>query len=225
MVFYIAKQECLGHSTVLIVGLLVIVGWMAFFSPVYAQPTAANHGLILHVQMTPAVCTLDPNRKKQRKCLEGYALTVAGLVPEGHYTGCETSSSAILPPLQAKVVARVIPDEASRLQLWRSVGGCMSMPAVQYFRTIINYAQRLKIPAVLTDASSHTMQRQTLLAQFLKLNTGLPADGIEFFCQKNQNTTLLTHVSVCYNNSGAYKACAGQDISNCPKNFTIQGTY
>lgn len=99
------------------------------------------------------------------------------------------------------------------------------MSAVQYFRTIINYAQRLKIPAVLTDASSHTIQRPTLLAQFLKLNSGLPADGIEFHCQSNHGTTVLTHVSICYNSNGTYKACANHEISNCPKSFTIQGTY
>ncbi|MHA3082514.1 ribonuclease T2 family protein [Acinetobacter sp. ANC 5383] len=221
-----AKQGCLEHSASLIVSLLIAIGFLVIFSSAHAQPTPnPSRGYILHVQMTPAVCALDPNRKKQRKCLEGYALTVAGLVPEGRYTGCETTSSAILPPLQAKVVARIIPDEVSRIQLWHSVGDCMSMSAAQYFRTIINYAQHLKIPAVLTDASSHTIQRQTLLAQFLKLNSGLSADGIEFSCQNNHGTTLLTHVSVCYNSNGSYKSCTSHELSNCPKNFTIQGTY
>jgi ribonuclease T2 len=136
-----AKQGCLEHSASLIVSLLIAIGFLVIFSSAHAQPNQnPSRGYILHVQMTPAVCALDPNRKKQRKCLEGYALTVAGLVPEGRYTGCETTSSAILPPLQAKVVARIIPDEVSRIQLWHSVGDCMSMSAVQYFRTIINYA-------------------------------------------------------------------------------------
>jgi ribonuclease T2 len=225
LVSYIIRQECLAYSASFVIGSLLMFGLMVMHSSAHAESNSSRGGDILHVQMTPAICALDPNRKKQRKCLEGYALTVAGLVPETMRAGCETNSSAILPPLQAKVVARIIPDEASRIQLWRSVGGCMSMSAVQYFRTIINYAQRLKIPAVLTDASSHTIQRPTLLAQFLKLNSGLPADGIEFHCQSNHGTTVLTHVSICYNSNGTYKACANHEISNCPKSFTIQGTY
>ena len=91
-------------------------GLMVMYSPAHAESNSSRGGDILHVQMTPAICALDPNRKKQRKCLEGYALTVAGLVPETMRAGCETNSSAILPPLQAKVVARIIPDEASRIQ-------------------------------------------------------------------------------------------------------------
>ncbi|WP_171294381.1 ribonuclease I [Acinetobacter sp. MB5] len=203
---------------------LIFIGFIFVVSSAHAQPSSSR-GYILHIQMTPAVCALDPNRKKQRKCLEGYALTVAGLVPEGRYTECETSSSAILPPLQARVVARIIPDEASRIQLWQSVGGCMSMSAVQYFRTIINYAQRLKIPAALTDSASHNIQKKALLTEFLRLNSGMSSDGVEFYCQKNHGTTLLTHVSVCYNSNGTYKACSSHEISNCPKKFTIQGTY
>lgn len=184
-----------------------------------------NRGTIMHIQMTPAVCSFDPARKKQRKCLEGYALTVGGLIPENGHVGCETNSSAALSPLQAKVVARVIPDELARVQLWRNVGGCMSMNATQYFRTIINYAQDLKIPAVLTDATSHNVTKASLVKQFLHLNPRLPADGIVLFCQSNRTTTLLTHISVCYKSNGEYKSCSPKIVSNCPNNFTIQGIY
>ncbi|MFT4021720.1 MAG: ribonuclease I, partial [Acinetobacter sp.] len=156
---------------------------------------------------------------------EGYALTVGGLYPEMMHNGCQTGTLASLPPLQAKVVARVIPDEYARVQLWRSVGGCLNMSATQYFRTIINYAQALKIPSVLTDTSSHTIQKTSLLRQFLNLNPRLPADGMVLTCQSNRHTVLLTHVSVCYQSNGDYKSCGTRVVSNCPATFTIQGTY
>ena len=108
---------------------------------VIAAPTV--QGYVMQVQMTPAVCAIDSSKKKQRKCLEGYSLTITGLLPEVAASDCSTNTSAALPPLQAKVVARVMPEENARTQLWRGVGGCVPGNASQYFRTIINFADRL----------------------------------------------------------------------------------
>ncbi|WP_328705925.1 ribonuclease I [Acinetobacter baretiae] len=194
-------------------------------SPAFASKNTANAGYILHIQMTPAICALDPNQKKQRKCLEGYSLTIASLIPDTLDNNCVTDSSANLPPLQAKVVARVIPDEAYRVQLWRTIGGCTQMTASQYFRTIINYAQNLKIPTALTDTSSNNVQKTALEGQFFALNKGLPERGVVFSCQKEGKVAYLTHVSICYKNNGQFKACPTTMVSNCPNNMVVQGTY
>lgn len=145
----------------------------------HAEPVNVQ-GYVMHVQMTPAVCSLDPSKQKQRKCLEGYSLTITGLMPETTRTDCSTESSATLSPLQAKVVARVMPDNNARVQLWKSVGGCVPMNASQYFRTIINFAERLKIPANLTSSSNVEMQQSTLRQQFTKLNPSLPQMAFVF---------------------------------------------
>ncbi|MBF7688522.1 ribonuclease T2 family protein [Acinetobacter rathckeae] len=208
--------------------------WVVFFSGVFVcfQATAvfankplANTGYILHIQMTPAICALDINQKKQRKCLEGYSLTIASLVPEDFDNNCITDSSASLPPLQAKVVARVIPDEAYRVQLWRTIGGCTQMTASQYFRTIINYAQNLKIPTVLTDTTSNNVQKTALEGQFFALNKGLAERSVILSCQKEGRTAYLTHVSICYKSNGQFKSCPTTMVSNCPNNIMVQGTY
>ena len=46
------------------------------------------------------------------------------------------------------------------------MGGCVPMNASQYFRTIINFAERLKIPANLTSSTNVEMQQSTLRQQF-----------------------------------------------------------
>ncbi|MGE8561117.1 MAG: ribonuclease I, partial [Acinetobacter sp.] len=84
---------------------------------VFAAPV---QGYMMVVQMTPAVCMLDTQKSKKRKCLEGYSLNISGLFPETSETECRTASSAVLSPLQAKVVARVMPDENARVQLWQA---------------------------------------------------------------------------------------------------------
>lgn len=199
---------------------------LSFGTPLYAADRSNIAGYILHVQMTPAVCALDSSKQKQRKCLEGYSLTISSLLPEVPVNrNCETKSSAQLSPLQATVVARVMPNDNERVQLWQSVGGCVPMNASQYFRTIINFAERLKVPADLTSPNTIAVQKESLRQQFTKLNPSLPANGIRFSCQSSRSDSILTEIRVCYQKNGQYKQCASHVVTGCPNEFTIKGSY
>ncbi|WP_111860939.1 ribonuclease T2 family protein [Acinetobacter sp. CFCC 10889] len=206
------------------VWLLICTGFFLFKIDATAAP-AQPQGYVMQIQLTPAVCALDSSKQKQRKCLEGYSLTITGLLPETTQKECETSASATLSPLQSKVVARVMPDQNSRVQLWHSVGGCVPMNASQYFRTMINLAEKLKIPAELTSADNKVIYHSQLKAQFIRLNPGLPAKGISFSCQASRSNTILTEIEVCYKVNGQYKQCSNQMVSNCPTSFLIKGAY
>ena len=192
------------------------------------QATTAQaqlQGYVMQVQMTPAVCALDSSKQKQRKCMEGYSLTISGLLPETNREQCATSSSATLSPLQSKVVARVMPEDNARVQLWRGVGGCIPMNASQYFRMVINLADKLKIPADLTGSENKNIQYNTLKSQFLRLNPAMSNNSIRFTCQSSRNDTLLKEVQVCYQMNGQYKQCSNHVVSNCPNSFSIKGAY
>ncbi len=190
-----------------------------------SHAAATLQGYVMQVEMSPAICALDRNSAKQRKCLEGYSLTITGLMPEINSNNCTTQSSPVLSPLQAKVVVRVMPEDAVRFQLWRNIGGCVPMNASQYFRTIINFAEKLKIPSELTVYEDRKIQQNYLKAQFLKLNPGMPSDGIRFSCQNIKSRPVLTEIRVCYKTNGEYKQCASQVVSNCPSAFDIKGSY
>ncbi|VXA56169.1 conserved hypothetical protein [Acinetobacter proteolyticus] len=199
---------------------------LSFATPLHAASNPDVAGYVMHVQMTPAACSFDSSRQKQRKCLEGYSLTIASLLPEVPLNrDCSTKTSAKLSPLQAKVVARVMPDENARVQLWQDVGGCMPMNASQYFRTIINFAERLKIPADLTSPNTIEVQKESLRQQFTKLNPSLPPNGIRFTCQSSRFDSVLTEIRVCYQKNGQYKQCASHIVTGCPSEFTIKGSY
>ena len=206
------------------VGAFAFMGFFALIIPVKTLATPVK-GYVMQVQLTPAVCTLDASKKKTRRCLEGYSLTINGLLPETNSKNCSTNSSAILSPLQAKVVARVMPEDTARMQLWRSVGGCIPKNASQYFRSIINLAERLKIPADITSMETKVIQNAQLRSQFLKLNPSLPSNGIRFTCQNSATETFLTEIQVCYKVNGQYKQCSNHVVSNCPATFSIKGTY
>ncbi|MFW1733428.1 ribonuclease I [Acinetobacter sp. ULE_I001] len=210
------KEFCLAWT-------LCFVGFFGLNMQLHAAPQL--QGYVMQVQMTPAVCALDSSKQKQRKCLEGYSLTITGLLPETTERNCTTNTSASLTPLQAKVVARVMPEENARIQLWRSVGGCVPMNASQYFRTVINLADRLKIPRDLTSSENKNVQHNALKTQFVRLNPGMNNDSIRFTCQSSSSNPVLTEVQVCYRVNGQYKQCSNHIVSNCPNTFSIKGTY
>ena len=204
---------------------ILICASCAFLNIQANAATPPLQGYVMQVEMTPAICSLDINRQKQRKCLEGYSLTITGLLPEVNRNECKTNSSALLSPIQAKVVARVMPDENYRVQLWQSIGGCVPMNASQYFRTVINLAEKLKIPADLTSSENKSVQHTALTAQFLKLNPSMSNNSIRFNCQNSKSNAILTEIQVCYKVSGQYKQCSNHIVSNCPSSFLIKGTY
>ena len=202
--------------------ILSSMGFGLFASHVFAAPV---QGYVMVVQMTPAICMLDHQKNKKRQCLEGYALNISGLFPETSNPECRTTSSAVLSPLQAKVVARVMPDENARVQLWHAIGGCVPMNASQYFRTMINYAERLKIPAELTSPETRVMNLSNLQGRFLRLNPTLLMKSIKFNCSTVHGTAILTEVKLCYASNGQYKKCSITVETHCPASFTIKGSY
>ena len=204
--------------------ILFSAGIAMSISQVFATPVDLQ-GYVMQVQMTPAVCSLDQTKKKQRMCLEGYSLTITGLIPETTKQQCSTTSSPNLSPLQDKVVARVMPDEGARNRLWSGVGGCTGFTASQYFREIINKAGKLEIPSDLTGVENKSVQLNTLKNQFAKLNPTMHKDSIRFNCQSSGKTVLLTGIQICYKVNGLYKQCSNQVVSNCPNSFFIKGSY
>lgn len=192
------------------------------FTKTYANSV---NGYVLGIQMTPAICLLDPAKVKKRQCLEGYALNITGLYPETKEKDCRTSSTAVLSPIQAKVVARVMPDERARIELWRNIGGCVPMNASQYFRNVINLADDLNIPAVMTQQDSARIQQNVLRNMFIRLNPGLLEKSVHFQCSRYKNTSYLSHVAICYGNNAQYKNCPTTVMTQCPTSFTIKGSY
>lgn len=211
------KKKCLAW-------ILICAGW-SFFNIQVNAATPQVQGYVMQVQMTPAACALDGNKQKKRKCLEGYSLTITGLSPETNSKDCTTNSSAALSTLQAKVVARIMPEESARIQLWKNIGGCIPMNASQYFRMVINFAEKLKIPADLASSENKTVQYNNLRSQFLRLNPSMPSNGIHFTCQSLKSNPVLTEIEICYKVNGQYKECSSHVVSNCPNSFLIKGAY
>lgn len=204
-------------------GILAALFLCCFTAKIYANPTR----YVLHIELSPAVCKLDPTQKRTRQCLEGYSLNVSGLYPQGSPKSCVTSNVLNLTPVQNRVLMRIMPDENHQAKLWRSVGGCVSMNANQYFRLVTSYAERLKVPDEVSTQTNLRVGRDWLEKKFTTLNQGMPIQSLVLSCAagpKKENV-LLTSIQVCYRTNGRYTTCQVEQKNSCPAHFVIQGSY
>lgn len=181
----------------------------------------------LVINLTPAVCATNPELRRLRQCQEGFSLTVSQLQPEPppqSERGC-AQEPARLSPLQARVVERIMPDEQLRNDAWRNSGSCTGMSANLYFRTITNYAGRLKVPSEFNADQAVIMQKEQLVRQLVELNAGLKPNGLQLNCLKSPKfrQPMLTEVRVCYSPNGRYIDCPASVESNCPDRFVVHG--
>jgi len=105
-----------------------------------------------------------------------------------------------------------MPDESARNALWHEIGACVPMNASQYFRTIINYAEKLKIPEELTSQETGQMQAAALRSKMLRLNPGLPAQGVQFSCQPSYAGSILTDIKICYRSKEAMASTSSAQV-------------
>lgn len=177
---------------------------------------------VLMIEMTPALCNLQPSRARMRQCLEGYSLTVSGL-DLGYGERCGRGSEPRLTPLQLKVVNRIMPDTTVRSQAWQRYGACSPLSASSYFRQIINLAGELKLPKELNTGNSYTVSKSRFIGQMTRLNSGMTDASIDLICQDgSRRQSVLTDVHICY--EGSQFGNCYNTIDNCGNNFIISGS-
>ncbi|MGM8910022.1 ribonuclease T2 [Psychrobacter sp. 1U1] len=207
------------YLTLNIVGLILLQG--IFLLPAQAANAIQSNQRVLMIEMTPALCNLQPSRARMRQCLEGYSLTVSGL-DMGYGERCGRGSDPRLTPLQLKVVNRIMPDTTVRSQAWQHHGACSPLSASSYFRQITNYAGVLKLPSELNTGNSYTVSKSRFISQMTRLNSGMSSASVDLICQAgNRRQSVLTDIHVCYD-GGQFGKC-NEVINSCGSNFIISG--
>lgn len=175
------------------------------------------------IDMTPALCQLNPNRAKLKQCLEGYHLTVFALDLDKKMT-CKSNRSFTLSPLQKQIISQVMPDEALRQQAWQNYGACGYQSESDYFRQITHLTNQLKLPKELNTGNSYTVNKTKLTNSIIALNPGLSSSGIDFMCQDaNRRQAILTQIHICYEYN-QFGQCQHK-TNSCGDNFIILGSH
>lgn len=208
-----------GYTAISIATLLLMQGVVVM--PAQAANASKSGQRVLMIEMTPALCNLQPTRSRMRQCLEGYSLTVSGL-DMGYSERCGRGSEPRLTPLQLKVVNRIMPDTTVRTQAWQRYGACSPLSASNYFRQITNYAGALKLPNELNTGNSYTVLKSRFIGQMTSLNKGMSPASVDLICQAGtQRQMILTDVHVCY--EGSEFANCHNVVDNCGTKFVISG--
>lgn len=215
------EKKVIGKiSTTMSIGTLLVLQGVILM-PAQAANAVKTGQRVLMVEMTPALCSIQPTRARMRQCLEGYSLTVSGL-DMGYGERCGRGSEPRLTPLQLKVVNRVMPDTTVRSQAWQRYGVCSPLSASSYFRQITNYAGALKLPAELNTGNSYTVSKSRFISQMTRLNSGMSSASIDLICQTGSRRQLtLTDIHVCYEGSD-FGTCQNV-VDNCGSKFVISG--
>lgn len=206
-------------------GLSLITAGLGIYPFVSQGATTPSNGVTLGLELSPAVCSLYPNYNKLRQCIDGTPLTV-NYFNTGNQGRCITANSARLSLLQENIIAKVIPDDYVRQQMWQGYGRCSGMSASNYFRSITILTARLKLPSELSNGTSYRVSHGRLLQQIATTNPQLFPQSLRLYCQMNRkNQPVLTHINICYNTIGQFAQCGTIKPTTCPNDFIIQGKY
>jgi ribonuclease T2 len=214
-----SKHSVSSKATMSFGALLLIQGVVLL--PVQAANTVKTGQRVLMIEMTPALCNMQPTRARMRQCLEGYSLTVSGL-DMGYGERCGRGSEPRLTPLQLKVVNRIMPDTTVRSQTWQRYGACSPLSASSYFRQITNYAGGLKLPNELNTGNSYTVSKSRFISQMTRLNSGMSSNSVDLICQKgSRRQSILTDIHICYEGND-FGSCH-DIVDSCGSKFIISG--
>lgn len=209
-----SHQKIARFSGYLLLGCLAVMGTIA--------TPAAHADSVLGVELSPAVCKLNPYMGNLRQCIEGNPMTVNFYRVANQF--CSNSRYS-MSPLQEKITSKVIPDGNIRKNIWQQYGRCSGLSTPNYFRTINSLASQLKLPKELSSGRSYRFASSGFSRQLLSLNPGMKPNSFNFFCQKNSaGQSVLTYINVCYDNNGRFAQCATRSYA-CPSQFLIDGNY
>lgn len=207
-------------------GLLTCLLGLLCMQSVFAESNHPHQPYLLSIKLAPAFCVLNPDRQKTKQCQEGYAIIVHGLWKEKSASKNDipcTERPPELSPLQQQVLERIMPDEDMRNKAWQRYGACTGMSAQEYFRIVMSYANKLRLPNLLKEETrdDREFEQEFLVQEIQKMNVSLPEKGFYLRCQAKQDKTFLTEVRVCYDKLGQFAECKNYQ-PNCPQLITLR---
>lgn len=210
---------------------------------VYADNLVVD-GLVLKYQINSALCQTHKNKNTLKQCKNGMIVSIIGLQPLSNNKinakGSQkelviakkhanqigtikcTSSMQALPPLQAKVISRWMPEKNLRQLSWQMYGACAGLSSQKYFRMIDKFTSQLNIPERILNGKRSTVSKNKLVSEFMNKNPGMKQQAISFVCKTNNklNSSVLSELQVCYDTQGKYSSCKTTK-PYCPSKFTI----
>lgn len=180
----------------------------------------------LSITLTPAFCDLNPGKRGSIQCREHAPVSVHGLWPEsgsGERLEYCRGERFFLSPARERELRLAMPDTGLQRYQWEKHGRCSGLSADTYFQLLTReFNEVVWPPGFKSQGRDVVVARETLLAEFRRLNPGFPERGIVLRCEGKGRPPLLTEVRLCLSPEGGPDSCRSNYRPNCPAAVKIR---
>jgi ribonuclease T2 len=165
---------------------------------------------VLNLSWSPEFCQTNPGAVE---CSQHLGFVVHGLWPQsldGTYPkNCGTRPG----PVTDADWQGLFPTAALAQHEWTTHGVCTPYNADTYFGLVREARGKVRIPAAFTGPTQPASDTPAdIIAQFAKINTGVPPGGLALSCGNNN----LTAIEICFDKNINPTACQG--LRSCRAN-------
>ena len=158
---------------------------------------------LLNLSWSPEYCVTNPGAVE---CSQHLGFVVHGLWPQNNDGTYPKNCGSRPGPTSPSVWQGLLPTAALAQHEWITHGVCTPYDADTYFGLIRKARGEVQIPSTFTGPSQPASDTPAdLIAQFAKINTGIPAGGIALSCGNN----ALTAMEFCFDKNLNAISCQG----------------
>lgn len=165
---------------------------------------------LLNLSWSPEYCVTNPGAAE---CSQHLGFVVHGLWPQNNDGSYPKNCGSRPGPTSPSAWQGLFPTASLAQHEWVTHGVCTPYDADTYFGLIRKARGEVQIPATFTGPTEPASDTPAdIVAQFAKINTGIPAGGIALSCGNN----ALTAMEFCFDKNLTPIACQG--IRTCRAN-------
>lgn len=171
---------------------------------------------VLSLSWSPSYCAEEGADANPQQCgtSRPYGFIVHGLWPQyerGYPRECPTSQRRV-PDSLVQSLRDIMPSAGLVGHQWRMHGSCAGLSQTDYFRTVRNAYQAIRIPERFRRLGSETRIDATEVeAAFVGSNPGMHEDGISVAC----GNRLLREVRICMTRDLQFRTCREVERKAC----------
>ncbi|WP_139975565.1 ribonuclease T [Ochrobactrum sp. CGA5] len=176
---------------------------------------------VLALSWSPSYCASEGPRANKQQCGTNrpFGFVVHGLWPQnewGYPANCQLdnarSRGSYVPRPIISLLSDIMPSAGLVAYQWRKHGSCSGLSQDEYFSTLRNAYDQVRIPPSLRNlANSRRVDPLLVEKAFIAANPGMKPDGISISCKRN----YLQEVRICMTKDLQYRACGQVDANAC----------
>lgn len=194
--------------------------------PVYSPPKNPQNFdfYVLSLSWSPNYCSRAQSNSgefrsrdlQQCSVSRQYGFVAHGLWPQfenGFPQSCSHPASGDAVPRHILTMLQNIMPAAGLIRhQWRKHGTCSGLNQQEYFSTLLDAYQRIKIPPALRSlTTARSVNPQLIEKAFITANPGMLANGIAVTCKQRQ----LEEVRICMTSDLKFRSCPQVDAKDC----------